>query len=151
MFEAYYWSLVAGVPVLGSILGFVSRPKKTLMTAVKNVKPPNWVFSVAWPVLYIMYGLAWSFALEDPPCDLRIASKEYVAWTAYSITLALLYSWSFVFNESVQWSMVVLLLAFVGVLMCYSISPMASKLLLSPLIVWLYFAGMLNYTIVEKS
>lgn len=151
MFENYYWSLIAGVPIVGTVLGYFSKPKEELMEPVKTISPPRAVVYVAWPLLYTMFGFAWSFALEDPPCDYRVAPDDYIAWTAYSTTLAVLYSKSFIFNESPSSSLYVHLLASAGTLMCYSTSPMASKLLLSPLMIWLNFAGMLNYTIAMTS
>ena len=144
-----YWGLVFGPMAVGLVLGRFVEQNMKYQKKVLNVRPPGWVFGVAWFILYILFGTAWVFAIDNPQKDNVIDnSNQLRIWLTYGITLLLLYSWSFVFNRiSTKYALYILLLSLLGTFICYTLSPLTSQILLSPLVIWLIFAGQMNYTI----
>ena len=146
-----YWGIVFGPMVVGFILGRIIDQNMKIQKSVLKVRPPPWVFGVGWFILYIMFGGACVFALDNPEEDGVIdeSNGNVRIWVTYGITLLILYSWTFVFNMvGPKAALYVILLSLLGTLLCYTLSPITSKLLLCPLFVWLMFASKMNYTIV---
>ena len=147
-----YWAVVFIPAIIGMILGRIENvdPRSRFQKKIRNVRPPSWVFVVAWFLLYIMFGAAWAFALSDPESDNWIDDEncDVRIWIVYGVTLLLLYMWTPVFNRYPKGALFVLMLSLLGTVLCYTLSPLTSKILLAPLVVWLIFAGQMNFRIV---
>lgn len=150
--ESWYWALVFTPPVLGSILGALGPIKKQNQYRILGkVRPPPWVFGVAWSILYTCIGAAWAFALSENESDLWITQEKInTAWIIYPIFFFVLFTWTYVYNMSVRSGLYYLVFSIFILVCAYSTSPMISKLLLSPMFAWLYFAGLMNYDLAKK-
>ena len=113
-------------------------------SAGENVKfrPPGWVFSIAWPVLYFCLGYSWIISSRESNLNV----------IPYSILTALLTLWIFVYScqNSKKGGVYVLLVSIFAIFLCFSVGNKLSKLLLCPLIAWLIFAFLMNTTEVQN-
>ena len=109
--------------------------------AVENVKfrPPGWVFSVIWPILYILIGLSWYFSIKNNT-------------TIYFIILNLiLCSWIIVYGclQNKLMGLIIILCSIINNIilffLLYKKNNIVSFFLLIPLFFWLLFAILLNF------
>lgn len=113
-----------------------------------SFNPPNWIFGPVWTLLFILMGIA-LFLVWDKAGD----NKEKIkAFYAFFIQLALNILWSVLFFglQSPGASFIEIIILWMAILVSlvyfYRISKIAGLLLL-PYLLWVSFAGFLNYTI----
>ena len=111
------------------------------------LSPPGWLFPVVWTILYILMGVsaAMIFKSDDELKD--------DALFIYAVSLVLNFSWSiFFFNMQ---SFIVAFIILVGlwlsiiitIIKYYKINPIAAWLQI-PYLLWVTFAGYLNFAII---
>lgn len=132
---------VAGFLTMGSMKNFELLNKPAL-------SPPGWLFPVVWTILYILMGI--SFYMID---EANAGSREKLeAKRIFYIQLAVNFLWSiFFFNfEWYLFAFVWLILLWVLVLVMIkqfaNISKTAAYLNI-PYLLWITFAGYLNFAI----
>ena len=156
--------LVVGMTI-GAIYG-----KKWGEDKYKNLKkpkynPPSYVFSIVWPILYLLIGIIYSFALYDSKCIPDSISKYgttvYYKGLKYWIIpmLALLFNFLYIpifFGENglLNGLIIIILSLFFAILtliqFClqsnyYNNMTIYAILALVPYIAWLSFATYLSY------
>ncbi len=134
--------------VIGSVFTISAIPTWYAGLVKPALNPPAWVFGPAWTTLYALMGIAafliWKNGWERK--DVRMALG------VFGIQLFLNAIWSIIFFglQSPGWAFVditILWLTIVGtIIVFYKISRPAALLLL-PYILWVSFAGYLNYSI----
>ncbi len=127
------------VPSLESWYSTLVRPE---------LSPPNWVFGPVWTTLFALMGIAaflvWKKGLNRK--EVRVALGVFVG------QLVLNTMWSIIFFnlQSPLWAFIDLILLWIAIvatmILFYRISKPAMWLLL-PYILWVSFAGYLNYMI----
>lgn len=139
----------SGVGYLSSIVTRSSLSTWYPLIAKPSFNPPNYVFPIVWPILYILMGIAAGMVWNHFTTKENLVKKALIL---FGIQLALNALWSILFfgmqNPRIAFFELILLLLFV-ILTCrqfYKISPLASYLLI-PYILWLSFAAVLNYSI----
>ena len=108
--------------------------------------PPSWLFPVAWSVLYILMGVASYiiFMSEDN------RDKVPAALTSYGVQLLVNFFWSILFFNlkvyllSFAWLVLLWILIMMTMASFSKISKNAALLLL-PYLLWVTFAGYLNF------
>ena len=108
--------------------------------------PPDWLFPIAWGILYVLMGIAsyLVFQTEETSGDGRLS-----ALTLYAVQLVFNFLWSvFFFNMqwylfSFAWLVALWVLIFLTMKEFFSLSKTAGYLLL-PYLLWVSFAGYLN-------
>ena len=117
---------------LGSLISPVTRD------AGKNIsfRPPPYVFAIVWPILLLLLGYSWTLRLDI----------SYL----YIILIFLLSIWSILFNLSKKLAFfeIILTLIFSIFIFFYKFNKNSSTVLI-PLIVWLFYASILNYYSIE--
>ncbi len=109
------------------------------------LSPPGWLFPVAWTILYILMGIASYLVLTS-------GKPNRAALTVYGIQLAFNFFWSIIFFDfeaylfSFIWLVILWVLIFVTMILFHGISKPAGYLLL-PYLLWVTFAGYLNFYI----
>ena len=109
--------------------------------------PPNWLFPVAWTVLYVMTGLALAIIL-----DARGARGRGLAALAFAVQFALNLAWTPLFfgahriSASTALIVVVVAAATVATLLFARIRPLAAWLMV-PYLAWSCYAGALAWGI----
>jgi len=105
--------------------------------SIVSFRPPPIVFSIIWPILYILLGLSWFYARKE---------NSILTDIFYTLLVLLLCLWIFVYSckKNKKLAIYVLLISIVFSGLCYTIGNNISKLMIVPLIGWLLFAMLLN-------
>ena len=133
------------VVCLVALTGIQFEPGSWYATLRKPpLTPPNWVFPVAWTLLYLMIALAgwlaWQYQAGRP---------RHQAFICYGMQLFLNASWSWVFFGQ-HWMVVgffnilLLLLAIAANITLFLRLSRLAALLLVPYLIWVGFALYLN-------
>lgn len=105
--------------------------------ATVSLRPPSIVFSIVWPILYLMLGFSWFYARQN----------KNITADIFCTTLILLLSiWLIVYsckNNKKMAIYVLVLSVIVSLFACIS-GNFQSRILILPLIAWLIFATILN-------
>ncbi len=112
--------------------------------------PPNWVFAPVWTLLYILMGVSAGLVWA------RGFHHKWVKTALYFFGFQLLYNatWSMVFFglQRPLAAFVILVVLFVLILLTYRqfrVVSRAAAYLLIPYLLWVVFAGVLNFEIVR--
>ena len=125
------------------------------------LNPPDWVFSPAWTILYVLMGIA-AFLIWKEYSKLTLSEVEgsvssgrkrtRIALAIFGLQLFLNAIWSVIFFglRSPGWAFVDIIALWLAIIctiiVFYKISRPAAWLLL-PYILWVSFASYLNYSI----
>jgi translocator protein len=126
--------------IIPGLLGFISamfcNVKKDSGVNV-SFRPPAIVFSIVWPILYILLGLSWFYSRKDN----RMLSDIFYILLTLSLCL-----WIFVYSckNDKKAGVYVIVISIIFALLSYTVAPLNSKLMIIPLIGWLFFATLLN-------
>ncbi|WP_066894302.1 TspO/MBR family protein [Clostridium nigeriense] len=139
------------IPLLGGlIVGYINRNS---MDTYRNLKkfvftPPDIVFAVVWIILYILMGIA--------AYRIYVKNKSNIddkgAYFFYIIQLILNFMWSFIFftfrlyGISFLWIIMLFVFVIITFIKFIKIDKIAG-LLLIPYMIWLVYAGFLNFFI----
>ena len=142
---------VLSLQLVSSLFGlFMRKPVDTWYLALERspLSPPNYVFGIVWPLLYLMIAVAGWMIWQMKSDKQAIAIKR-----AFILQMILNWSWSPLFFNlhliGFSLFVILLILALVGYLVykLFAIEKQAA-LLLAPYFFWLCFASYLNYYIV---
>lgn len=134
----------------GGVSALVTRKSMETFEAINKplLSPPGWVFPVVWTLLFILMGAASYFVLTSGGARRDIDR----ALTVYGIQLIFNFFWSvFFFNFSLYlfsfiWLAVLWLLIVTSAALFFRLSDAAGWLMV-PYILWVAFAGYLNFGI----
>ena len=110
------------------------------------LSPPGWLFPVVWTVLFVLMGIGSYLVVEAEAAQ---ALKKPALWT-YGIQLAFNFLWTIVFFNlqwflfAFIWLVVLWLLILATIIQFYRIRKAAGCLLI-PYLLWVAFAGYLNF------
>ncbi len=115
-----------------------------------RLRPPNWLFGPAWTVIYIFIAIAGVMAWTHAP-DMRMRWL-LVALFFVNAVLNVLWSPLFFNLRRPDWALIEIAPFWLSIVALiaglYAIKPLAA-LIISPYLVWVTFAGWLNWRIVE--
>jgi tryptophan-rich sensory protein len=129
----------------------MTKYKNNIDKWYKNLKkspltPPDYVFGIVWPILYFLLLIYFILALQE---------KNKIPLVYFMIQLILNLFWTTVFfrkkNINLAMYMLIVILFFTilsGMEMYYKNNNILLPLLLVPYIIWLSFAGYLNFYII---
>lgn len=150
------WALVCVPGIL--LLGFLSGSGTRVSVATwydrldkPAFTPPDWVFPVVWPILYVLLGLALAIVLNA-----RGARGRGVAVALFLAQLALNLAWTPVFFGAHQVKAAMLIIAgmiglTIGTTAAFRrVRPPAAALMV-PYLLWIVFAAALNWSILERN
>lgn len=107
--------------------------------------PPDWLFPIAWTVLYILMGIA-SYLVDVGD----ISSFRSKGLLLFYIQLAFNFTWSFIFfNAQAYFTSLVWIIAMLGLIIAttvnfYKVNKISAYLMM-PYIIWVCFATVLNF------
>lgn len=135
--------VAAGV---GSIATFSQIPTWYTTITKPAWNPPNWLFGPVWTILYLLMAISlyllWTHKRKDKTDAIKFFSIQLV--------LNILWSWIFFGWHQIGFALaeiIVLWLAILAtIIYSYKINRVAGWLLF-PYILWVSFAGYLNYTV----
>lgn len=133
---------------VGVISGLLTRNSMQMFASMNKppLSPPAWLFPVVWTILYVLMGVASYLVVQD---GVEEAEK---ALMLYGAQLAFNFCWSLIFFN-LQWY----LFAFLWLLVLWGLIlatifafreiNRTAALLMLPYLVWVTFAGYLNFGI----
>jgi tryptophan-rich sensory protein len=104
-------------------------------------RPPAIVFSIVWPILYLLLGISWFLARKQLIVDIMYLSLNLI-----------LCLWLYVYScrKDKKNAIYVIVLSMVFALFCYTVcEDVLGKLAIVPLIGWLFLATLINIFEVE--
>lgn len=144
---------VAVCLLVGALSGFATQSSVDTWYSTLNkpsFNPPNWIFAPVWTVLYILMGVAagvvWGYGYYHK----RVKTALYF----FGFQLLLNASWSIVFFglQLPLPALVILLILLILIVMTirrfYIVNRTAAYLMI-PYLLWVLFAGILNFKIVQ--
>ncbi len=133
---------------VGALSALLSRSGMQAFSQLKQppLSPPAWLFPVVWTILYLLMGLAsWLVLTSGKP---RGAVENALWW--YGVQLAVNFFWSILFFRlklyltAFLWLVLLWVLILITLLQFRRLRPSAGWLLL-PYLLWVTFAGYLNF------
>ncbi len=126
-------------PAIGTWYASLAKPDFT---------PPNWIFGPVWTILYALMGYALWRAYEKPTNK----TDKRTAYAVFGIQLGLNALWSIVFfgMQNTGGGLLIiagLWLAILANMYAFSKIDRTAALALAPYLLWVSFAGALNYAI----
>ncbi len=144
-----FWILTAEMAgIIGSIFTVKNIPTWYASLAKPAFNPPAWVFGPVWTTLFLLMGIAAFLVWQKGPSRKDVK----VALTIFGLQLVLNTFWSIIFFSlhSLGWAflelIVLWLVILANIIVFAKISKPAAWLLL-PYILWVSFAGLLNFTL----
>lgn len=109
--------------------------------------PPNWVFPVVWPILYLMMGVsAW---LIWKMKEVSIGDTEF-RWFYLQLLLNAIWSWIFFGRQMISTALADIFLLWIAILFTILLfwnRNRSAGLLLIPYLLWISYASALNLAI----
>lgn len=135
---------------VGAVSGWITRDSMDTYGQLVRppLSPPGWVFPAVWTVLFLFMGIAsyLVYAADAPQQSITRALSLYALQLAVNFVWPILFfrfEWYFV---SFLWLVLLWVLIFGTIVLFYQISKPAAWLLV-PYLLWVTFAGYLNYMI----
>lgn len=142
--------LIASIAIplaVGGAAAFLSRDGIQAFEALQKptLTPPGWIFPIAWTILYILMGIASYLVI--------VSEKEHrAALTLYAVSLVFNFLWPILFFGfglylfAFIWLVVLWILILLTAAAFFRISEPAGYLMV-PYLLWVTFAGYLNFMI----
>lgn len=139
------------IPLLvGGLSALITRGGMDTFETINKplLSPPGWLFPVVWTILFILMGIASYLVLVSGKPQMEINR----ALVIYGIQLIFNFFWSiFFFNFSLYlfsfiWLVLLWLFILTTTVLFYRISKPAGYLMI-PYLLWVTFAGYLNFQI----
>jgi len=108
-----------------------------------NARPPSCVFMIVWPLLYILLGLSWVNANNDDD------NNKLIVNVLYGLLTLSLCMWTYFYGCEGSRTSALYTLP-VSILLILIILMYSPTYLLLPLLVWLFFAMMMNFEEVNR-
>ena len=145
-----YVCFIAVTEAVGALSGFLTRSGTKAYEAniIKPaLTPPGSVFPVVWAILYALMGIGAARIWLSRPSTMRTRSL-----LLFVVQLAVNFCWSLLFfnKQAFGFAFIWLVLLWVLILLMirtfYKVDPLAAKLQI-PYLLWVTFAGYLNYMV----
>jgi tryptophan-rich sensory protein len=132
---------------IGSIFNRASISTWYPLLVKPSFNPPNWIFAPVWIFLFVLMGISLYLVLIE---SAKVDTKTALIIFSIQLTLNILWSFCFFYLQSPLLGLIdiILLLIFIvlNIIVFYSISPI-SAYLLTPYLLWVIFATILNISI----
>ena len=142
--------LCLGIPLsVGGLSALLTSGSMEQFSALRQppLSPPGWLFPVAWTILYLLMGLASYLVLMQDK-----SRQKQTALLFYGVQLAVNFVWPLFFFNGRQyllsfiWLVLLWCLIWLVLILFYRISKSVGYLLI-PYLLWVTFAGYLNFGI----
>lgn len=143
--------LALAIPLgVGGLSALVTRREMDAFSQLNQppLSPPGWLFPIVWTVLFLLMGLA-SYLVVTAEAPDGVSRR---ALTVYGVQLVVNFFWSILFFNlkwylfSFFWLLLLWVLILVTMILFFPIRRAAGWLLV-PYLLWVTFAGYLNFGI----
>lgn len=135
---------------VGGLSALITKDSMALFGALQKppLSPPAWLFPAAWTLLYILMGLASYYVYtSDAPKNRKRTALSY-----YALSLIFNFGWPILFFNMEKylaafvWLCIMWILILAAAVQFWASDKKAGALML-PYLLWVTFAGYLNYGI----
>ncbi|MDO4380953.1 MAG: TspO/MBR family protein [Clostridia bacterium] len=144
----YVYSVLATLAVGGLSALLTAGNREVYQNSAKPfLSPPAWVFPVVWTVLYVLMAVSFAIVFNKRK---REPMMRRNAVNIYALNLFFNFFWSIIFFDfgayllAFIWLLILWFVIFVMIINYYRTAK-AAGLLLVPYLVWVTFAGYLNF------
>ena len=113
-----------------------------------SFSPPNWIFGPVWTVLYIFMSVAIWIVYEKTKATDNIFSKKILRIYFYHLVINLTWSFVFFYYHLIFTAFINILFLIVAIIILMILYYPRSKtafLLMTPYLIWVLFASVLNF------
>ena len=141
-------SICEFVGLSGAIFTKRALPNWYVALTKPSFNPPDWIFGPVWITLYLLMGIALFLIIKDG----FVSGEIIVAASFFAVQLLLNGLWSYIFfgKKALFLSLIDLILLWILILvtaiMFYKINNISGYLMI-PYLLWVSFAGILNWSI----
>jgi tryptophan-rich sensory protein len=136
--------------IVGGLSAWVTSGSMERFSQLRKppLSPPEWAFPVVWTALFLLMGFASYLVLMSSGPSHRIRRAMY--W--YAVQLVFNFCWSILFFNlslylaALVWLVILWFLILITAVQFYRLSRLAGALIL-PYLLWVIFAGYLNFFI----
>ncbi len=136
---------------VGVLSALITRESMDIYASLVTppLAPPSWLFPVVWTILYTLMGVSSAMVYLRRDKNPEAASQGL---SFYFISLAVNFAWSIIFFNmraflfAFIWLLLLLYLIIRTILSYIKVSPLAAYLQI-PYLLWVAFAGYLNFAI----
>jgi len=134
------------VAFLGSLFTSKGTNSAWYQQIKPSITPPNFVFPIAWAILFILIALSLFFAWTNAKNN---KEKKMIGWF-FGINFILNILWSFLFfsQRLLSWAFIEIIIMWLSIVAMIIFSRKTSKLaawLLIPYLIWVTFASVLTF------
>lgn len=146
----YTWrslvALLVGTLGAGALVGFLTQRNSAFYEGLTKpaFAPPDWLFPVAWTLLYAAMATAMWFVLKTGSKDRFILLGLYIAQLAVNLLWPYLFFVQQALGLAFFWLLLLWMLAAIMLYQFFRVSKVAGWLLV-PYQSWLTFAAVLNF------
>ncbi len=157
--ENYQYFLLF-VPIL---VGFISSFGYNLKNVrLEKASPKPYVFSIVWTILYILIGISLTMNISyymsetvtegEKTYGKSMTSKDSLITSCvfYGFLIFCLCMWPYTFGKNQRYALFLLAFCILFTILCMIMNPVVSNLCMTPLLTWLLFALLLNYSKVNR-
>lgn len=135
---------------IGGIATYLTKDNMVMFDYINKppLSPPQWLFPIAWTVLYILMGIAAYFVYNARMPN----TQKSRALLLYSVQLILNFVWPLIFFNgenflfALAWLIAMLIFVIASTIAFFGVDKKAGALML-PYVIWTAFATYLNYGI----
>ncbi len=141
-------AIALGVGILSALL---TSGSMDIYSSINQpaLSPPSWLFPVVWTILFILMGISAALVYLDSD-----SPKEQIrsALSVYTVQLIFNFIWSLIFFNmraylfAFIWLVVLWILIIIMIIRFYAVRKLAGILQI-PYLLWVTFAGYLNFMI----
>lgn len=148
MWKKLLWCLAIPLGV-GGVSALLTSGNMQLFEEINKppLSPPGWVFPVVWTILYISMGVALYIVVVA-----KDKKNNLPAYISFGVQLFFNFFWSIIFFNAraylfaFVWLVLLWVAIIVNIYFFYKINKTAGKILI-PYLIWVTFAGYLNFGI----
>lgn len=132
----------------GALVGYLTRDGMTFFQSLEKpaFAPPGWLFPVVWSILYALMAYCMWLVLRAQGRDRFLLLGLYIAQLAVNLTWPVLFFTLKALGLSFFWLILLLCLVLIMAVQFGRSSRLAGWLLV-PYLLWVTFAGVLNFAL----
>lgn len=148
MWKKLLWCLAIPLGV-GGVSALLTSGNMQLFEEINKppLSPPGWLFPVVWTILYVSMGVALYLVVMA-----KGAKSNLPAYISFGVQLFFNFFWSIIFFNTRAflfafiWLVLLWVAIIVNIFFFYKVNKTAGKILI-PYLIWVTFAGYLNFGI----
>ena len=133
------------IPIITGYIMYYLCPMNKNYGSKINARPPSYVFGIVWPVLYLLLGYSWVMLQDNENADLLFGINTF---------LGILWLYIYTCNNNKKHALYILLaMILVSLYLIFYSFKINSTItyFIAPYTVWLFFALMLNFKLVNMN